>query len=582
MKKYTQNLIPILFLFLLFTVWEILVRLFSIPLYVLPTPSQVCITLFTERAVLLEHAVITLWEAVCGMMISFLLSLALGILMDCFPLLRRGIYPILVITQTIPMIVLAPIFIIYFGFGMMPKILTVILMCFFPIAVSFSDGLNQVNEDYVHLVRSYGAGRLAAYRLVKIPAAIPSLLSGLKVAATYSISGAVVGEWIGSQAGLGYYLLRVKNSYMLDKVFACVVVIILLSLFMNSLITLWQTLFLPYLKKNGKKHTLFAASILLSVLLSGCSPASSERPESDSDLQDITVILDYVANTNHTGMYVALEEGYYKEAGLNVQIIEPTEGATATLVAVGKGDFGISYQEDVTIARTADEPLPIKAIAAIIQHNTSGFASHIDRNILSPKNFEGKTYAGWGGPGEEAVLKAVMSKQGADFSTLNYIISDGSGVEALQDRVDLLWTFEGWDNIKCQLADIPIQYLPVSELDPRLDYYTPVIIANTNTLTNRPETVRSFLAATSKGYEYAIAHPEESAEILHTYAPDDSIELLTRSQTYLSEQYARDAKRWGEMKDEVWDNYTDFMTEYGVISASIPAADCYTNEFLPD
>ena len=111
----------------------------------------------------------------------------------------------------------------------------------------------------------------------------------------------------------------------------------------------------------------------------------------------------------------ALDQGYYKDAGLNVSIVEPTEGATATLVAVGKGDFGISYQEDVTIALTSADPLPIKAIAAILQHNTSGFATYEGKGINSPKDFEGKTYAGWGGPGEEAVLKAVMTQDGADF-----------------------------------------------------------------------------------------------------------------------------------------------------------------------
>ena len=140
------------------------------------------------------------------------------------------------------MIVLAPILIIYLGFGMTPKILTVVLMCFFPIAVSFTDGMAQLNPQYVNLVRSYGAKGFAIYRLVKIPAAIPSLLSGMKVAATYSISGAVVGEWIGAQQGLGYYLIRVKNNYMLDKVFACVLVIVLLSLAMNGFIKLYQKL----------------------------------------------------------------------------------------------------------------------------------------------------------------------------------------------------------------------------------------------------------------------------------------------------------------------------------------------------
>ena len=138
----------------------------------------------------------------------------------------------------------------YMGFGIAPKILTVVLMCFFPVAVSFCDGLAQVEEEYVNLVRSYGAGRWKSYGLVKIPAAIPALISGLKVAATYSISGAVVGEWIGAQKGLGYYLLRVKNSYMLDRVFACVAVIIFLSLCMNGVIRLYQYKALPYMRKQ--------------------------------------------------------------------------------------------------------------------------------------------------------------------------------------------------------------------------------------------------------------------------------------------------------------------------------------------
>ena len=195
---------------------------------------------------------VTVLEALAGILISLILALALGILMDRFPAVQRGIYPLLVVTQTVPMIVLAPILIIYMGFGPGPKILTVVLMCFFPVAVSFSDGLSRVDEEYVHLVRSYGAGKWGAYRLVKIPAALPALLSGLKVAATYSISGAVVGEWIGSQQGLGYYLLRVKNGYMLDKVFACVAVIIGLSLCVNGAVRLLGRICLPYERKRRK------------------------------------------------------------------------------------------------------------------------------------------------------------------------------------------------------------------------------------------------------------------------------------------------------------------------------------------
>lgn len=308
--------------------------------------------------------------------------------------------------------------------------------------------------------------------------------------------------------------------------------------------------------------------------------AAADGEETDS-LEDVTVILDYVANTNHTGMYVALDQGYYEEQGLNVNIVEPTEGATATLVAVGKGDFGISYQEDVTIALASEDPLPIRAIAALIQHNTSGFATYADKDITSVKDFEGKTYAGWGGPGESAVLNAVMTQAGADFSKLNIVTSDGAGFAALKDQVDIMWFFEAWDNVKCELADFPINYTPVRDLDERLDYYTPVIIASEETLEQKPEMVRRFLAATEKGYLYAIENPEESAEILHKYTPDYDMELLSRSQAYLTDKYMEDSETWGTMKDSVWDNYTDFMVEYGVIDKDIPAADCYTNEFLP-
>lgn len=356
------------------------------------------------------------------------------------------------------------------------------------------------------------------------------------------------------------------------------------------------------MKKSWKKASAIFMAAALAAGLAGCGASNNNNtattaagksaaeskvngensPEADSKKTDVTVILDYVANTNHTGMYVALDKGYYEEAGLNVNIIEPTEGATATLVAVGKGDFGISYQEDVTVALASKDALPIKAIAAIIQHNTSGFVTYADKDIHSPKDFEGKTYAGWGGPGEEAVLKAVMTQAGADPSKLNRIISDGSGFEALKDKVDIEWFFEGWDNVKCKLNDFPINYMELRQLDERLDYYTPVIIANNDTLENRPELVKSFLAATEKGYKYAIENPDESAQILHKYAPDYSMDLLKTSPEYLAGKYMEDTDRWGEMKDSVWDNYTDFMTEYGVIDHAIPAADCYTNEFLPE
>lgn len=236
---------PLLVILGLLIFWELAVQIADIPLYVLPAPSDMFRTFYKELPTLLYHGAVTVMEALVGMGISFVLGIVMGIMIDAMPTFRKCIYPILVVTQTVPVIVLAPIFIIYMGFGYAPKILTVVLMCFFPIVISFSDGLGEMDPGYLNLVKTYGGSRYQVYRIVKIPAAMISLISGLKVAATYSISGAVVGEWIASQSGLGYYLIRAKNAYMLDGVFACVLMIILLSLMMNGLVKLFGYAVMP-------------------------------------------------------------------------------------------------------------------------------------------------------------------------------------------------------------------------------------------------------------------------------------------------------------------------------------------------
>jgi ABC-type nitrate/sulfonate/bicarbonate transport system substrate-binding protein len=314
------------------------------------------------------------------------------------------------------------------------------------------------------------------------------------------------------------------------------------------------------------------------------TPASQDEatPSASTELEKVTVILDYLPNTNHTGMYVALEKGYYKDVGLDVEIIQPSEGATATLIATGKGDFGVSYQEDVTYALTAEQPLPIKAIATLVQHNTSGFAWYAEKPIESPKDFEGKVYSGWGSPGEEAVLAAVMKAAGADPTKLTIVSSGESGFAKLKENVDLIWIFEGWDGKAAEYQGFPLKYVPLRDLDERLDYYTPVLITSDKLINENPEMVKKFLEATRKGYLDCIADPDGAAEILAKQIPEYDVEYLKLSQQYLSEEYMKDNPRWGEMKAEVWDGYTEFMLENGLIPSALKSEDAFTNEFLPE
>lgn len=243
---------PVIVILVLLVVWEVLVRLLEIPQYVLPAPTGILSVLFGNVRDFLYHSGVTMLEALVGMLIAFLVAVVIGILMDAVPFVKACLYPILVVSQTVPVIVLTPILIIYLGFGYAPKILTVVLMCFFPIVVNFCDGLGLIDEGYKNLIMTYGGSKWQLYRIAKIPSAMISLISGLKVAATYSISGAVVGEWISSKSGLGYYLIRAKNNYAMDKVFACVVMIIFLSLVMNGIVGLFGYLVTPS-KRRSKK-----------------------------------------------------------------------------------------------------------------------------------------------------------------------------------------------------------------------------------------------------------------------------------------------------------------------------------------
>ena len=322
---------------------------------------------------------------------------------------------------------------------------------------------------------------------------------------------------------------------------------------------------------------LIALALCLCIVLVACGGNSGND---HGKPKDITLVLDYVPNTNHTGFYVARELGYYEEAGLDVMIIEPGDNDAATLCAIGKAQFAVTYQENVTYARAAAEPLPIRAVAAIIQHNTSGFVFRPESGIKTPADFAGKVYAGWQAPSEAAVLQAVMEQYGADFSELTMVGASGAGLESMTNGIDIQWEFEGWSVLNDRMNGYDVGYMPVNELDSRLDYYTPLIITNEDMIAKNPDTVRAFLEATKRGYEYAIATPDSAAEILSKVIPETDFAFLLESQRYLSAQYSLGSDCWGLMQDAVWDGYTEFMVEYHLIDSFIPASEQYTNEFI--
>ncbi|WP_251861924.1 ABC transporter permease [Clostridium sp. Marseille-Q2269] len=249
MRKCTNignKIIPIIFQILLIFIWQIVIDKGNIPKYILVSPKDIIISLFDIIPNIKEHIYITLKEAMIGFFVSIIFALLIAVLMDGVKIIRKSLYPILVISQTIPIIAVAPLFIMWFGFGILPKIIVVILVCFFPIVISLLDGLDSVDEDTINLLYSMGANKIQIFNHVKFPASMTNFFSGLRIAATYSIMGAVIGEWLGGDKGLGVYMLRVKQSYALDKVFAVILIIIVLSMSLFGLLFLIQKVVTPW------------------------------------------------------------------------------------------------------------------------------------------------------------------------------------------------------------------------------------------------------------------------------------------------------------------------------------------------
>ena len=249
MKKWENikdKLIPVLFILFIIVFWQFIVDQGLIARYILPSPWDViavCIDILPE---ITEHMVITVQEALTGLLVATVLSIMLAVLMDNIVIARKALNPLLVVSQTIPIMVLAPLFVMWFGFGILPKIMVVILVCFFPIVINLLEGLNSLDRDLLNLMKSMKASRWQIFYLAKFPASLGNFFSGLKIATTYSVIGAVIGEWMGGKSGLGVYMTRVRQSFALDKVFATILIIILLSLVLFKMIEFIQFIVMPW------------------------------------------------------------------------------------------------------------------------------------------------------------------------------------------------------------------------------------------------------------------------------------------------------------------------------------------------
>lgn len=346
-----------------------------------------------------------------------------------------------------------------------------------------------------------------------------------------------------------------------------------------------------------RKISLLLVTVLACTILSACGAkeetkepvAESEKTEEtaeaveEKELEKITFVLDWTPNTNHTGLYVAQEKGFFEEAGLEVEIVQPPEDGAVVLVASGKAQFGVSFQDSLAPAFIEGEAIPVTAVASIIQHNTSGIISRAGEGMETPKGMEGHSYATWNGAIELATVEKVMEADGGDYSKLELIPSTVTDeVSALKtNSVDSIWIFYAWAGVKTELEGLETDYFAFADIDPVFDYYTPVIVAGNKFLEENPETAKAFLAALSKGYEFAIENPEEAADILCSAAPELDRELVVASQKYLADQYRSDAPYWGFIDADRWNNFYKWVNENELVDGEVMLNAGFTNEYLP-
>lgn len=328
-----------------------------------------------------------------------------------------------------------------------------------------------------------------------------------------------------------------------------------------------------------------AVFAVVALALTACSSDTDDGAatgEEQEELRPLTVVLDWTPNTNHGGMYLADAEGWYREAGLDVEFVEPGDSSSLQLLAAGRADVAVSVAEEVLPARA--EGLPVQSIAAVIQHNTSSLVSLAGEGITSPRHLEGKTYGGWGGQLEESLINRLVECDGGDPSAVEFVdVGEADyriGLE--RNQYDFVWIYEAWDGVRLTEIDgVELNRIAFADhTDCIPDWYTPVLATSDDVVADRREDVEAFLEVTRRGYVRAMEDPAAAAAALLEVSPDLDPELVELSASWLATRFAEDPAEWGRQEARVWDSFAAFLVEAGMLDEGFDASTAWTDELF--
>ncbi len=313
--------------------------------------------------------------------------------------------------------------------------------------------------------------------------------------------------------------------------------------------------------------------LVLILLLVSCA-------KTPTSLKKVDFVLDWVPNTNHTGLYVAKEKGYFKSIGIDLNIVQPPEGSAVELIANNKAFFGISFQD--TLLKQFEKKVPITVVAAIIENNTSGMISNQSLNVITPKHLANKRYGTWNDPIELAMVKTIMEKENVSFDTLKLIPNnaDNTIVGLVNNQFDVGWVYYGWDKIMSDHQNLPMNFFFLKDFANELNYYSPVIIANNAYLKNKHTEAKNIMSAIKKGYQYAMQYPDEASDILVKHVPELQRDFVVKSQRWLAKNYASDINKWGMIDSERWNRFFEWAYENKLVETPFMKNEGYTNAYV--
>lgn len=323
------------------------------------------------------------------------------------------------------------------------------------------------------------------------------------------------------------------------------------------------------------KSLMMGTALLAALGLGACQDKADKQVANPEQLQELIIALDWVPNTNHTGLYVALDQGYFAKQGFDAKIVQPSEDSTSTLVASGRADFGVYFQPNMVKRLNKGEP--ITAVAAITQSNSAGLLSLKSLGATSPADLNGKRYSTWEDPVDDATVASVV---GDDLVKIPGESTDATTALRM-NQFDYILAYYSWDGIHAGIKGVDTNFFYLKDTNPVFDYYSPVLIANSKALADNPERYKKALAAIEAGYLYAAKNPEESAKILMKHAPEINPELAMASQAYISPTYLDKNGQWGRFDYARWNSFFDWVYQHKLIDKPFAPQAGVSNDYLP-